>query len=177
MPLALTAHPSAPGAAVSEIEARATRSSGGLLMLAYVVRGRIADLRLPPTAGSDRADELWKHTCFEAFVRPTPGEAYLEFNASPSTQWAAYAFERTREGMRAAEIAPPTIGTFTAQARFDLRATLDLSTLGPGPWRLNLSAVIEETSGAKSYWALAHPSAQPDFHHPDAFVLDLPEPA
>lgn len=58
-----------------------------------------------------------------------------------------------------------------------LSATLDLDRLGlpaDAPWRLGLSAVIEETSGAKSYWALAHAPGKPDFHHPDAFALDLP---
>jgi hypothetical protein len=43
-----------------------------------------------------------------------------------------------------------------------------------GAKRLGLSAVIEAVDGAMSYWALAHPSAKPDFHHPDSFVLDLP---
>jgi hypothetical protein len=36
-----------------------------------------------------------------------------------------------------------------------------------------LSAVIEATDGTLSYWALAHPSDKPDFHHPDSFVLEL----
>ena len=40
--------------------------------------------------------------------------------------------------------------------------------------KLALSAVIETVDGAKTYWALAHPSDKPDFHHPDSFVLDLP---
>jgi hypothetical protein len=40
--------------------------------------------------------------------------------------------------------------------------------------RLALSAVIEETDGRKSYWALAHPPGTPDFHHPDCFTLELP---
>ena len=35
---------------------------------------------------------------------------------------------------------------------------------------------IEETDGTLSYWALAHPSPKPDFHHPDGFVLELPQP-
>ena len=35
------------------------------------------------------------------------------------------------------------------------------------------TAVIEEADGTKSYWALAHPSDKPDFHHPDSFALDL----
>jgi hypothetical protein len=34
--------------------------------------------------------------------------------------------------------------------------------------------VIEETSGGKSYWALAHPPGKPDFHHADGFVYELP---
>jgi len=38
---------------------------------------------------------------------------------------------------------------------------------------LGLSAVIEETSGRKSYWALAHPPGKPDFHHTDSFALEL----
>ena len=43
-------------------------------------------------------------------------------------------------------------------------------------WAVALSAVIEETDGAKSYWALAHPPGPPDFHHPDCFALTLPAP-
>jgi hypothetical protein len=47
-------------------------------------------------------------------------------------------------------------------------------TLPSGARRLGLSAVIEATDGTISYWALAHPSDKPDFHHPDSFVLELP---
>jgi hypothetical protein len=43
------------------------------------------------------------------------------------------------------------------------------------PLHLNLTAVIEEQSGQKSYWALTHPpEGPPDFHHPACFVLELP---
>jgi hypothetical protein len=41
--------------------------------------------------------------------------------------------------------------------------------------RLALSAVIEETSGALSYWALRHAAGKPDFHHADAFTHPLDE--
>jgi hypothetical protein len=40
-------------------------------------------------------------------------------------------------------------------------------------WRLGLSAIIEEASGQRSYWALAHPPGKPDFHHPDSFALEV----
>ncbi len=45
------------------------------------------------------------------------------------------------------------------------------------PIQLNLTAVIEETDGTKSYWALAHPSGKPDFHHRDCFALQLEAPS
>ena len=41
------------------------------------------------------------------------------------------------------------------------------------PGRIALSAVIEEGNGALSYWALRHPAGKPDFHHPDAFAMEL----
>ncbi len=39
--------------------------------------------------------------------------------------------------------------------------------------RLALSAVIEDSDGGLSYWALAHPRGKPDFHHADSFALTL----
>jgi hypothetical protein len=41
--------------------------------------------------------------------------------------------------------------------------------------RLSVAAVLEDRRGALSYWALAHPSERPDFHHPHSFVFWLPE--
>jgi hypothetical protein len=35
--------------------------------------------------------------------------------------------------------------------------------------------VIEEIDGALSYWALRHAPGKPDFHHRDAFALELDE--
>ena len=58
------------------------------------------------------------------------------------------------------------------------RSSLELDGLpslpGDAPWRLGLSAVIEETTGRKSFWALAHPPGKADFHHPDCFAFELP---
>jgi hypothetical protein len=46
---------------------------------------------------------------------------------------------------------------------------------------LALSAVVENSDGTLSYWALKHPPGRPDFHHADAYVLELagtdPSPA
>jgi hypothetical protein len=156
---------------VTRLEAHVARQ-GSALHLRYVMAGRIGDLLLPPPGAPSRADGLWRRTCFEAFVRPA-GEGYVEFNLSPSTQWAAYGFSAYRQGMRAADVAPPRVETRAGADSLELEALLDLSFL-QGSARLGLSAVIEEKSGAKSYWALAHPPGKPDFHHSDCFALELP---
>lgn len=154
------------------------RPRTGPLVLNYVVTGRIGDLRLPPVTASARTDELWRHTCFETFVRTAAGPAYYEFNFAPSTQWAAYGFSGYRTGMRVAnEIHPPHIEVQSTDERFTLEASLDLDRLPGLPsdaaWQLGLSAVIEEADGALSYWALAHPPGKADFHHSDCFALEL----
>lgn len=119
-------------------------------------------------------------------MRAEPGAAYVEFNLSPSNQWAAYQFDGYRSGLTVAqgvELVELRQGEGVNDGRYGLTAMLDLEDR-PGlplnaPWHLGLSAVIEETNGAKSYWALAHAPGKPDFHHPDAFAhyLAAVEPA
>jgi hypothetical protein len=169
----LRLHPDSHCAAATRIEADVARPRPGNLILSYVVSGKISDLRWPPVVAPTRADELWRHTCFEAFIRASTGSAYYEFNFSPSTQWAAYQFSGYRSGMRiATEIAAPRIEVRSTAESCTLQAALEFDGLSR-PWRIGLSAVLEETNGRKSYWALAHPPGKADFHHADCFALEL----
>jgi hypothetical protein len=175
---ALKLHPDSRSAAVRQVEAEVARPQPGVLMLRYVVRGDVGKLALPPAAAPARTDELWRHTCFEAFLRPGVDEAYYELNFAPSTQWAAYRFDRYRAGMRAAsELGAPQIEVERVGERFTLQVTLrwdQSSELGAGAtWRIGLSAVLEQADGSRSYWALAHPPGKPDFHDADCFALQL----
>jgi hypothetical protein len=166
----LPRHPDFPCDAVDAIEVEIQRN-GAMLLLHYRVSGRIRDITMPPAVTPERTDELWKHTCFEAFIGA--GEPrYMEFNFSPSGQWAAYTFNGYRSGMLAAPVDPPVFTTEFGATTFHLRAAVRLDTIAA--LRLGLGAVIEETNQRKSYWALAHPPGKPDFHHPDCFALELP---
>ena len=141
------------------------------LWLRFTAEGEVDRVLWPLQATAERADELWRHTCFEVFVR-TP-EGYREYNLSPSGQWASYAFDSYREGMTdAGEVATvePLDG---ASDQVALEARIELP---PDASAFGLSAVIEDVDGGISYWALAHPSDKPDFHHPDSFTLELPAP-
>jgi len=165
--------------AVTGIDVVASRPGTGNLLLRYFVTGNPADLRMPSATLPARADELWRHSCFEAFVRAGPGTAYYEFNFAASTQWAAYRFNGYRSGMSVARnMGTPRIEARPESEAYELRASLALDGLpdlpGDAVWRLGLSAVIEEPNGGMSYWALVHPPGKPDFHHSDCFALELP---
>jgi hypothetical protein len=121
-----------------------------------------------------RADELWRTTCLEAFVRGQEDDNYREWNFAPSGNWAAYDFSAYREDMARAEVgSPPYIRMEDNFTWWSVGATIAVEA--GKQWQLGLSAVLEEKDGTKSYWALAHPPGEkPDFHHPDCFVARLP---
>jgi hypothetical protein len=175
---ALRLHPDSLCFAATHIEVDVVRPRASLLVLSYFVTGKIDDLRIPPVTAAGRTDKLWRHTCFEAFIRASPRTAYYEFNFAPSTQWAAYQFSSYRSGMRVVtEVNAPQIEVQSGPACYTLQASLELDRLLSLPrddiWHLGLSALIEERSGRKSYWALAHPPGKADFHHSDCFAHEF----
>jgi hypothetical protein len=130
------------------------------------------------TAAGARADALWKHTCFEAFIAPSDLPGYHEFNFSPSRDWAIYRFSAYREGMAPAKIEQaPQISLHRGDAGVELKATVRLESLadlrGAPRLKVALAAVIEDENGRLSYWALRHAPGKPDFHHPNAFALEV----
>lgn len=176
MRLALKPHPDSYSSTVLWIEVELDLPAPTVLKLRYLLGGCVAKLELPENAPSTRADGLWQSTCFELFLKQ-PGETgYLEFNFSPSTQWAVYGFTGYREGMHeASERLAPSIRFQAAPNGITLSA--EVQNLPGLPWLLGLSAVIAGPDGRKSHWALAHPRGAPDFHHPDCFALELAPPA
>jgi len=175
-PIALTCHPATPCEAIRRIGVQVRKTPDGTLKLQYLVEGDIARLCIPAESAPRRADNLWQHTCFEAFVA---GQAagYYEFNFAPSTEWAIYQFSAYREGMTLVEAGePPQISVRREIHCLSLDAVIDLNALSSSQdagLRLAVSAAIEEASGRLSYWALAHPGVKPDFHHAASFALAL----
>jgi hypothetical protein len=177
--MAVNLHPY-PGRAPSVVRAvtvSATRPRPATLRLLYKLTFGEGDLALPEPVTPAFADELWKTTCCEAFIRPAGGEAYVEVNLSPSTQWAAYRFTGYREGVTPLrELTTPGIVLKFPRSAVELLADVELSSV-PGledtDWEVALSVVAADEDGAAAYWALAHPGAKPDFHHPASFTLRL----
>ena len=175
----LTLHPSSTCAAVDRIEVQAARRDRRHLTLRYHLCGNMDALRFAPASTPVRANGLWKHSCFEAFISASPGNAYLEFNFAPSLKWAVYRFDGYRNNMREIEeLESPRFEASSDQSNYRMQVSLNLGGLQHLPadsvWHVGLSAIIEDTSGLISYWALTHPPGKPDFHHADCFQLKLP---
>ena len=172
-------HPLIPhgqGGAHAKVTARAELDHDLRLRLEWSLTGNLEQLAIPRRSASRRADRLWEHTCFEAFVAPASGSSYYELNFAPSTRWAAYAFDGYRQGMRPLELAePPSVKVVTAANELRVTAGIELAGLAdaPWPWRIGLTAVVEDRAGGRAYYALSHPRDKPDFHDAAAFTVIL----
>jgi hypothetical protein len=148
-----------------------------LLTLRYKLQADMSRIRLRPETVPSRAEGLWKHTCFEAFIQPSGMSGYYELNFSPTRQWAVYGFEGYREGMRPIDLSSlPAIAVRKDPRQLELEATFSLPSAAAGAassCRLALTAVVEEDNGRLCYWSARHPQGKPDFHHADNFVLEL----
>lgn len=173
----LQSHAGFPPAAIRTVEARIIGADSAWLRVRWRIE-RSEQLVVPPFAGKGRADGLWQATCFELFLRPDGGQAYCEFNLSPSERWNIYDLDGYRAGLRerpAPHEPQCTIRLGSSFAIFD--AAIPLATIPAGVSAMGLCAVLEEQGGVKSYWALQHPQAEPDFHDPACFAAQLAPPA
>jgi hypothetical protein len=174
----LCCHPDSPCAAVRAVQASARLAEGGGLAVSYRLYGDPGKIRIPETMFPSTADGLWRHTCLEAFVAAVDSPEYREFNFSPSGQWTSYRFSASRQ--RDYGFIPPVAPQIAFHRRADgfrLDAVIAQELL-PADAILNigLTAVIEARDGSKSYWALNHCAAQPDFHLRQSFSLTLQRP-
>lgn len=185
-PVTLPLQPFAPARErpVRALTASAGGDGAGGLAFRYVLDADLGALRIPAPGPARRAERLWEHTCFEAFVAGAGDGGYVELNFSPSTEWAAWSFSGHRTGMTPVELpSPPRIEVRRPPGALVLVAHVGMAVLLPEAWRtpgakltIALSAVIEDGSGDVSYWALKHAPGKPDFHHAGGFVIEVAIP-
>lgn len=150
------------------------RMSADTFSCRYVVSGELERLKIPQTADTPaRTDGLWRGSCFELFLRALSGASYDEFNFSPSGHWAAYRFERYRQGPRALELTVPVVTFEAGDDRCILDAAFAVPGLGADPVRIAAAVVLEDRAGMLHYWALQHPDGKPDFHHEAGFIAQF----
>ena len=146
----------------------------------YALTGEIKDIYLPSLSiHPTRKDDLWKDTCFEFFLAIKDLPQYWECNISPSGDWNVYHLDAYRRIGFRSETAIQQL-QFAAQRTENgliLNAAIDLDPiirLGQ-VLEVGVTAVIQTREGNESYWALAHPAPEPDFHLRESFILQTAE--
>lgn len=154
------------------------RREQNTLIISYALTGDLSRVILPfPSKDATRKDRLWKQTCFEFFLAEARSRSasYWEFNLSPSGDWNVFALRGYRQGLgeESAFSTLPFTVRCTATA-LHLAVTVDIGELidSSQPLWLGISAVIIITE-KESFWAIAHPAPEADFHHPDSFIIEL----
>ncbi|MBC7533314.1 MAG: DOMON-like domain-containing protein [Oligoflexus sp.] len=142
--------------------------------LEYRLSGPLDKLVIPAKATqSALRDELWKHSCFEAFFQDVKSQAYWEFNFSLSRDWAIYRFGKYRERVEADTL---PIELVIQQERYPGEIVMKVD-IGPRAFfeigRVGLTAVLEHGDAIRSYWALSHTGEKPDFHASESFIINL----
>lgn len=162
-----------------KLQAGARRTTGEMLDLRFHVAGDVERIALPPARTPGFADELWLHTCFEAFIGVAGASGYHEINLAPSRQWAVYRFEGYRRPVATpkSDYETPRFTLSAEPELLRLSARVQLADLtseyADAVLEIALAAVIEDTAGGLSYWALRHDGARPDFHDRRGFVVRL----
>ncbi|QDK38333.1 DOMON-like domain-containing protein [Bdellovibrio sp. NC01] len=146
------------------------------LLVEFRILGAVDSIVFPASSlVESRRDELWKQTCLECFFTGSleDNTPYYEVNCSPNGDWNAYAFSGYRQGMREAtglrvKLAHREGAKDEALFRVQVRGEELRSAK-----HLGVTAVVEFKDGTRSYFALAHVGAQPDFHLKKSFQISL----
>lgn len=173
----LSCHPTSAPASVRSVKCSVTIQAGLWMRLRWAVEGG-TKLILPEFTGRKRADDLWKSTCFELFVKPHGADNYSEFNFSPSQSWAAYDFTGWREGMCDRPLShDPVITPQPGGGDLLFDVAIPIADLPELPADFSVTAILEEEGGQLSYWAMAHGRPdKPDFHDAACFAATLGPP-
>lgn len=147
------------------------------LSLSYALLGPMEEISIAePSAERARRNSLWEGTCFEFFLGAESSDQYWEFNLSPAGHWNVYRFKAYRQGMQEEQAftsLPFSVLIRPGVLRLSLALGLDRIIRAEQTLRVGISAVIKTTYGKLTYWALAHPGPQPDFHRRDSFIVEL----
>ncbi|MDR1848960.1 MAG: hypothetical protein LBQ75_02865 [Zoogloeaceae bacterium] len=145
-----------------------------ILSLTYTLEGDWSNFVFPDAAHPvPPTDALWEYSCCELFWRWANAKAYREYNFSASQQWAAYAFSAYRQQKNRPPPAPRNLNWVRNGSLITLQVEIPISA---DSLQLAFAVILERVSNRNMlYYALCHPAARPDFHHPNNFALTLPE--
>lgn len=153
------------------------QAQGAELVLEFSLKDPEGLFDVPKTAATwtagevARRDGLWQATCFEAFLQPFGSSHYYEFNFALMPAWNGYEFTGYREPQPPKATADFVLKSMNWDAsRKHLRVVVENKS-NARKFNAGLTAILQEKSGAKHYYAISHKGSKPDFHLAESFIL------
>jgi hypothetical protein len=159
-----------------EINGRVNRKDD-ILLIEYQLFGDMNAISIAPPADSpSRQLHLWEATCFEFFIGIPGDRNYWEFNLSPSGDWAIFALNDYRQGLRdelSFSSLPFKVDRYPNYITLSLEFDLSELILAEQDLEMSVTTVIKSSQDELSYWAIAHSGKEADFHLRDSFSIKL----
>jgi hypothetical protein len=159
-----------------EINGRVNRKDN-ILSIEYQLFGDLNSISIsPPANPPSRQFHLWEATCFEFFIGIPGDRNYWEFNLSPSGDWAIFALDDYRQGLRdetAFTSLPFKVDRYPNYITLNLEFDLSELVLLEQDLEISVTAVIKSSQDELSHWAITHSGKEADFHLRDSFAIKI----
>jgi hypothetical protein len=159
-----------------EINGRVNRKDQ-MLSIEYQLFGDLNAISIaPPVSTPSRQSHLWEATCFEFFIGIPGDRNYWEFNLSPSGDWAVFALDDYRQGLRdelAFSSLPFKVDLYPNYITLSLEFDLSELILAEQDLEMSVTTVTKSSQDELSYWAIDHSGKEADFHLRDSFAIKL----
>ena len=140
------------------------------LELSFLLQGVGDHYLFERESQAKRADELWRATCFEAFVKNLNSKEYWELNIAPNGSWNLYRFSDYREDMQEeSRVLTPKV--LFKQERDKVRVSIKvdfMEKLFDERVDFNLALILLDMEGKRHFFTLNPKEGVADFHD---FVL------
>ena len=142
------------------------------LHIEFRVTGELDNYIFPQKSNLKRADELWKATCFELFLRNTETEAYYELNFTSSLSWNFSYLNSYRAKVQEVKgLGQVKIEVFTNDNNFKIFFELETDTFSFNQFNIyNAAVILKNSNDERTFWSLGLPSKVPDFHDEKGFL-------
>lgn len=133
-------------------------------LLKITLTGDISEVSL---SESDH-EELWRHTCFELFIRDRHGEGYEEINCSPGGRFSRTYLSSYRNvhSVREFHTAPDIICSRQGDS---CEYAICFAGIDIVQGEIAVAVITADDRGTRRFWGMNHRGDIPDFHHDDNF--------
>lgn len=137
----------------------------------YEITADLSPYNFPKKSKQQRADELWRDTCFELFITNRSSDEYYEINTSPSTKWNAYHFQNYKEDMSESDVfSVPSIISQKLDNRYSFSFEMAFQEdIFEKELLVNLAIILLDRDCVRHFYSIHRREGSPDFHDRDGF--------